>query len=770
MEDKKNARPPIGINYAQATTGLVYANTLTYKAVPFAALGFGKLPTNSVNPIETKVTKTYTKDYSELSSSQPVAGVVVQYQGDAKKTVEALSPYGEKHISSDDGGLLNATPVLNRYAWGSGRFRWRPTSNGTFTILDYEKQLETKDLPFPGKTQQVFAGDSEYHKPWRQYARESDGGDWYNVGNLWSVWDFTTGESDEALRAIGQSPVTQNVKYTYHFNKRFDTSANVTTSKAVESVELFLPISGLNYTDINLGPRYGSRNLLKPIYDNYIISGITTHQEDIATRPDPNDTAVASEAIPYVYATQKINEINFDWSLKSAKYLLNYWDQIGYYGYDQTSNEYLPTQYVALSDINNPTYVPNTKLIDSFDSNNSPITKTIAWKNNLVIFTSTSTSLAIGRVPETKELVHSDVGVTTQYRDTVQVVSDSIVFKNQESVFAFVPTPGTDNATSLRVRDIASQIKEILIDLETEHKDNFEVTSTTLHNGHYWLIYKLKDVNKTVIFKYDWTNYAWTMDSYDTAYKDVIKLDNDTVVATTEDGTIFEFLSDDMIDWQQNMVDRWTDFKTNSADSSVDSDYIKLKTWYKQNALDEYNARINQWPNGDMVSWPGNAMDVYSDRSLFTSTVPTTKGSQQLASTLHGFNEVKVPYTFVLGNREVSTDGTPFFEEVSVGIGSKSKTPILGQTLSTYVDNMKVKDINLTVGGETQAVVHTSERVPWTFRSSMYSKPTVSYTATKILKTGNTIDMAISGEVADRLHIDSVTFTYRRSVRKNYRN
>lgn len=52
---------------------------------------------------------------------------------------------------------------------------------------------------------------------------------------------------------------------------------------------------------------------------------------------------------------------------------------MGYYGFkDKTfANEWLPTNYVGISDIDNPGYIPANKLLDVFTKDNAPITKVV---------------------------------------------------------------------------------------------------------------------------------------------------------------------------------------------------------------------------------------------------------------------------------------------------------------------------------------------------------------------------------------------------------
>lgn len=89
-----------------------------------------------------------------------------------------------------------------------------------------------------------------------------------------------------------------------------------------------------------------------------------------------------------------------------------------------------------------------------------------------MVFTPTTASMFVGRVPQSQQLLNSNVGVPTKYADTVQVVSNSIVFKNKSDVFAFVPATGTDDATSLTVRNISKQITDLLEKTEDELEED----------------------------------------------------------------------------------------------------------------------------------------------------------------------------------------------------------------------------------------------------------------------------------------------------------
>lgn len=51
-----------------------------------------------------------------------------------------------------------------------------------------------------------------------------------------------------------------------------------------------------------------------------------------------------------------------------------------YYGFSSTldsDGNYLPTNYIGVSDIEEPTYLPATKLLDVFTKDNAPITTAI---------------------------------------------------------------------------------------------------------------------------------------------------------------------------------------------------------------------------------------------------------------------------------------------------------------------------------------------------------------------------------------------------------
>lgn len=98
----------------------------------------------------------------------------------------------------------------------------------------------------------------------------------------------------------------------------------------------------------------------------------------------------------------------------------------------------------------------------------------------------------IGRVPQSQQLINANVGVTDKYRDTVQVVSNSIVFKNKSDVFAFVPASGTDDAESLTVRNISRQISDLIAKVENEinfelspNSKEYNVSSLTYNNDEY---------------------------------------------------------------------------------------------------------------------------------------------------------------------------------------------------------------------------------------------------------------------------------------------
>lgn len=104
-----------------------------------------------------------------------------------------------------------------------------------------------------------------------------------------------------------------------------------------------------------------------------------------------------------------------------------------------------------------------------------------------MVFTPTTTSMFVGRLAQTQQLINANVGVPAEYNKTVQVVSNSIVFKNSLDVFAFVPSSGTDDAESLTVRNISKQITSKLQETETETKNSLEyhISSVTYNNDEY---------------------------------------------------------------------------------------------------------------------------------------------------------------------------------------------------------------------------------------------------------------------------------------------
>lgn len=103
----------------------------------------------------------------------------------------------------------------------------------------------------------------------------------------------------------------------------------------------------------------------------------------------------------------------------------------------------------------------------------------------------------VGRVPQSQQLINANVGIPDKYRKTAQVVSNSIVFKNEGDVFALVPSAGTDEAESLTVRNISKQISALIKEVETETISNsagltalspsadYHISSMTFNNDEY---------------------------------------------------------------------------------------------------------------------------------------------------------------------------------------------------------------------------------------------------------------------------------------------
>lgn len=477
-----------------------------------------------------------------LNQNQPVSAVVVTLSDGTKKLV-AATKYGRDNI--DNNGVPKI-PRLNRYSSGSGTVRWyKPAQGGNLQIRGFYKLLPDTERPVPGI-------DANY------IVAQKDLSDWGNLTDMAGSGKLGFPVSYYAKSAgqinTKQDLTVENVgkgidSYTINMWPVWDTK-NTTTSitETVNEVEIYFK-SQEYYNSFNRDSGsyflFGDDRLNNPRanWSNKLISSVSFSRISSDSLNKYKETSF--KAIPFRKDTNRKKEVipKFTWDLKQGKKLINYWNQIGIYGFskDSGSNENHPISYVALSEINTPSYMPVTKLLDTFSADNTHVTKVIPFKDSLLAFTETTTTMFEGRIPEKKQLINSNIGLTDKYSDTAQVVSNSVVIRNSESVYAFVPAPGTEGALSLRVRDIAEQIKPLL--KEVEDMGNWKYISSVTRGVEYWLIYSKE--NKTIIFKYNWSKFAWTIDEYDVELRGARRITDNKVIAHTPNGRIYSLLSDD---------------------------------------------------------------------------------------------------------------------------------------------------------------------------------------------------------------------------------
>lgn len=263
-----------------------------------------------------------------------------------------------------------------------------------------------------------------------------------------------------------------------------------------------------------------------------LLSGIQFH---IPSADTPPSFELEGALVKYTPGVER--PLDYKWNLQDANYLFSYWEKLGLYGFDLTQDNQ-PYNYVMLSQPDNTSYFPNTSILDVYSYDKHLVTTALPWRNNLLVFTDSSTTMFIGSEGSTKEVISTNVGISKENRRTAQVVSTSVVFKYNQDVIALVPAPGTDNASSLNTRIISKQIEDYIKILDDSNP--ISLFSTT-YKHEYWLAYQFDA--KTVILKYSWDNFAWTVCEYDYSFNDLFAIESDKVIASDTAGHVYNLTS-----------------------------------------------------------------------------------------------------------------------------------------------------------------------------------------------------------------------------------
>lgn len=719
-----------------------------------------------------------------LVDNQPISAIVVNYAATTggQRKLEAVASRYYSEFSKGTEPVITR-PVLNRYAASSGVYDWEvgaPTVNGTvlYEVKDFLKVQDKTDLvpdwigPGTGSDTGLIRNylhsdaDSGDDAPWRT-VDDIDG-----RSDQCYMWNLVTPGGKVAETSLGfvvntKEPKLDELSFDFDYSSTANLDGSFGTNK-VSSIELYFEIAGWE------GEVYRSsgRDINRDQWGVYLLNHIKFKQAvetvDWTYRPS------SFEGIPFKYTTDKNPRLDYKWDLKNVNYIDAYWDQFVYYGYDRfyESSLYLPTNYVMLSNIDNPTYVPNTKLLDAFDSNNEPVTKVVPYKNGLLTFTTTSTSLFQGRVPDTKILVHSSVGLPLKYRNTPQVISSSVMFKNTDSVFAFIPAAGVEGAESLQIRDVAQQVKEYLKVVEAD-PTLVNITSTTFHNSEYWLIYTLK--NNTIIFKYNWTNFCWTVDEYPTSLVSFHKISNDIIVASDVYGNLYEMLSNNSDEYYNKYIDALSKVDRVELDQIYEANKVKKLFFDLKDDLAKIPAKKADGTYDINEALKGHWQDTlyYKPDPFRSSEVETVNSnSSRLAITnqynwLYGSNQYPINYEFELGARRPSLDTDIITDDVTVLVGNNSDQPITDQVLSIYTDGFKLQDHLVDVDAGAAAISESSPQLQWGFNFSRYERPVPTKHSKKVRKSVSTLDVHLKGKVTNKLFLDGIQFRYRPSGRKS---
>lgn len=289
----------------------------------------------------------------------------------------------------------------------------------------------------------------------------------------------------------------------------------------------FTPLAGLdNSTGIDGWVQFSTN-----VYTGLIVS--------IIQNSKPNDEIARGAIIKYSSATE--TPIKFNWDLKNSEYLFSYWEKLGVYGYTPKPGVNLPYNLITLTTESSDNYFPNTNILDVYSNDNHLVTQVLPWKNNLLAFTESSTTMFIGRDASRKEVISTIYGLSQFNRNTAKVVSNSVVMKSGHDVIAFVPAPGTDNASSLNIRPISQQISPYIEQLDNQNP--IKVYAHT-YKHEYWLVYVFD--KKTIILKYTWDKYAWIIHEYPVELYSMFSLDADTTLTADIHGHLYDLTNIDV--------------------------------------------------------------------------------------------------------------------------------------------------------------------------------------------------------------------------------
>lgn len=510
-------------------------------------------------------------------------------------------------------------------------------------------------------------------------------------------------------------------------------------------------------------------------------------------------TMVASHTeviLPYSLTTKNTSKTpDFKWDFLNAQHIFQYWSQTGLYGFGTTKDadgKYLPTNYIGLSDIDNPTYLPANKLLDVYTKDNAPITLVTPWRDNLVVFTPTTTSMFVGRLAQTQQLINANVGVPAEYNKTVQVVSNSIVFKNSLDVFAFVPSSGTDDAESLTVRNISKQITSKLQETETETKNSLEyhISSVTYNNDEYWLVYGNKSLNKTTIFKYSWSKFCWIIDEYPVYLEDFMKTSEHKIMAVDNNAVVYNLLSDEWSQVAPTVGASYEQFhemalpirsfiqnnttSANSETSRLILDLIDLAEVYTENIILGNGELIHT--NKDMLSAVHFNELVPGLRAIDISNFPEElkiplDWLTNLLDTM--FITIPISISLKLGARKPMFDTHTMIDEITVSVGVDSQSRSAGTLKAEIItDGLKFSEMDLIAQSGARVISseqeYTSSASTWSINESLYERPAATKKTKKVMKMADAVDVAIEGSVISPVYIDGISISYRQTGRKKF--
>jgi hypothetical protein len=223
-----------------------------------------------------------------------------------------------------------------------------------------------------------------------------------------------------------------------------------------------------------------------------------TEATDYSFRFSVRKQGTTGQDVVFNYPKYTVNGTDQNTALSSSGiqtcnriFVLN--DRLCMYGDTVNSNQ------LYISHLNNPRYFPTNNMIDFKSNRQEGITACVIYRNNLVVFTPTSTQMLVGSSPQdyTKMVINASVGCIAPY--SACLVTNGVYFVSKEGIFILY---------SIRTIGIHMDVKRVDMAIWNSVPKSTDCVGV-YYNKQFHLIYPTDNVR----FRYYTDLGVWTRDT-----------------------------------------------------------------------------------------------------------------------------------------------------------------------------------------------------------------------------------------------------------------